>query len=379
MGTETIFLLSTLVVFGTMLLCVLSANRTAYAANQGASGRLLLHTLLVLPIFALGFYLVAMRPMDAGNDTARYLRTYSQLDGAISSVAVGARHFGNTEFLWWPLQSLLKHFFSERGWLAANYVLVFGLIALYYRKATSPFRIAPEVFALVFLTFFLVYSGNVMRQVLAAPIGALGFHLALHRRFAGAAALIAASIGLHWSCIVFAAAPIMLLRIFDRNAVYFALPPLALAFSALSTTIIGDLVSALNIPGISQKFELYFLSDHESHVGVVWKTANFWICSVSSLAFLFICRPSQYEDKSLHKYTLLFITLVLFGINTADFSERYIPLLLMVTPLHAILIVEKLKLPNTIKNALVFGSSLALATLILLAESTQYTLGYSLR
>ncbi len=377
MGTETV-LFSTLVVIGTILLCVLSANRTVYAAGQGPGSRVLLRTLLVLPIFVLGFYLVAMRPMDAGNDTARYLRTYSQLDGVMSSVALGARYFGNTELLWWPLQSLLKHFFSERSWLAINYILVFGFVALYYRKATAPLRIAPEVFALVFLTFFLVYSGNVMRQALAAPIGALGFHLALQRRFTAAAALIAASIGLHWSCIVFAAAPIMLLRIFDRSAIYFILPPTALAFSALSTTIIGDLVSALNIPGISQKFELYFLSGHESHVGLVWKTANFWICSASSLVFLLICRPSQYEDKSLHKYTLLFFTLVLFGINTADFSERYIPLLLMVTPLHTIMVVDALKLPSAIKNALVFGSSLALGTLILLTESSQYTLGYSL-
>ena len=377
MGIETLLLLSLPILFGTMLMCISAGDRPAYVATNRSSRHLLKLVLLVLPIFAYGFYLVAMRPLDAGNDTARYIRTYNQLNGIVSSVAVGARFFGNTELLWWPLQSLLKLLLSSRGWLIANYLLVFAFTAMYYKRAAKPLKLAPEIFALVFLTFFLVYSGNIMRQALAAPIGAIGFYLALERRFLRAAVLIAISVGLHWSSIVFVAAPLLLLRVFDRDGIYFALPPMALAFSALSSTVIGDLVSALNIPGISEKFELYFSLDHQSHVGVVWKTANFWICSVSSIAFLIVARASKQEDKRLHKYTLLFVSLVFFGINTADFSERYIPLLLLVLPLQIALLVDRLSVPSAVKNMIVFGSFVLLATLVLFAESSQYTLGYT--
>lgn len=377
MGIETLLLLSLPILFGTMLMCIAAGDRPAYAASDRSSSHLLKLVLLVLPIFAYGFYLVAMRPLDAGNDTARYIRTYNQLNGIVSSVGVGARFFGNTEFLWWPLQSLLKLLLSSRGWLIANYLLVFASTAMYYKRAARPLKLAPEIFALVFLTFFLVYSGNIMRQALAAPIGAIGFYLALERRFLRAAVLIAISVGLHWSSIVFVAAPLLLLRVFDRDGIYFALPPMALAFSALSSTVIGDLVSALNIPGISEKFDLYFSLDHQSHVGVVWKTANFWICSTSSIAFLTIARASKQEDKRLHKYTLLFISLVFFGINTADFSERYMPLLLLALPLQITLIVDRFSIPNAVKNMIVFGSFVLLASLVLFAESSQYTLGYT--
>ncbi|MEN5220550.1 EpsG family protein [Stenotrophomonas sp. TWI602] len=334
--------------------------------------------LLVAPVFIYGFSLVAMRSLDAGNDTPRYVSTYNQLNGLSTSVSVGIRTYGNTEFLWWPLQSVIKPFLSPRGWLITNYLLVFYFVGMYYKKSARTLGVNAQVFALVFLTFFLIYSGNIMRQALAVPIGALGFWLFYQRRFLFASLAIAISIGLHWSCLVFLTAPALLLPFFNRDRVYLLIPLLSLALSILSSQIIGDLVNALGVAQISDKFNLYFSADHQSHIGAVWKTANFWICTLSSFTFLLVSKPSLHADKSIHIYSLLFLSLVLFGVNTADFSERYIPFLLLVLPLQIAAIINSVNAPAVIKSLAYFGFFLVLAGLVFFAESSQYTLGYTI-
>lgn len=378
MSVEELALVCIPVIFGALLLCLCAGKSPVYARNGSAGHGPPLVLLLALPIFLYGFILVAMRPLDAGNDTIGYISTYNQLDDIAGAWRVGALVYGNTEILWWPLQSVLRHFLSPRAWLIANYIFVFVLAALLYGKAARPSGVHSGIFALAFLTFFLVYTGNIMRQALATPIGALGLLLFFERRFLRASLLIAVAIGLHWSSIIFLAAPIFALRMFDRNGIYLGLPILALAASTLSSSIIGHIVDLLAVPGISDKFTLYFLLGRQSHIEAIWKTANFWICIVSSAAFLLIDRPSRSASRALHKFTLLLLSLVLFGINSADFSERYMPYLLLILPLQAALVAMRLGVPQAVKNFAFIGLFLLIGTLVLLAKSSQHTLGYSL-
>jgi len=366
------------VALGALLLCLCAGRSAVYGRSNDVGLGMPLILLLVLPVFFYGFSLVAMRPLDAGNDTVGYISAYSQLDRISDSWRVGALVYGNTEILWWPLQSLLRPFLSPRAWLIANYVFVFVLAALLYRKAARPLGIHHGIFALAFLTFFLVYTGNIMRQALATPIAALGFFLYLERQRVRASLLLAVAIGLHWSSVIFLAAPLFALRVFDRDGIYLGLPIVALAVSTLSSSIIGHIVGLLGIPGISDKFTLYFLQGHQSHIEAIWKTANFWICALSSAAFLVMDRPSSSSNRALHKFTLLLLTLVLFGINSADFSERYMPYLLLVLPLQAALIAARLCIPQMLRNIAFIGFFLLIGALVLLAKSSQHTLGYSL-
>lgn len=96
------------------------------------------------------------------------------------------------------------------------------------------------------------------------------------------------------------------------------------------------------------------------------------------MAFLLIDRPSRSSNRTLHKFTLLLLSLVLFGISSADFSERYMPYLLLILPLQAALMALRLSIPQTIKNFAFIGFFILIGTLVLLAKSSQYTLGYSL-
>ena len=236
MSAEELALICMPVFFGSLLLCICAGKAPVYTCNDGAGRGTPLLLLLIIPIFFYGLILVAMRPLDAGNDTVGYISTYSQLDGIAGSWLIGALNYGNTEILWWPMQSVLRNILSPRAWLIANYIFVFVLTALYYRTAARPSGMRSEIFALVFLTFFLVYTGNIMRQALAAPIGALGFFLFFERRFFRAGSLIALAIGLHWSSIIFLTAPLFALRLFNRDGIYFGLPILALTASALSSS-----------------------------------------------------------------------------------------------------------------------------------------------
>ncbi len=378
MSVEVLLSLFLPIVFGALTICLwLPAKPVYQIATSRASGALRI-ALVVAPIFAYGLYFVALRPLDAGNDTARYVATYSNLDGPIDAVATGARYFGNTEFLWWPFQSLFRPTLDAQNWLIANFVLVFVSTWVFYKSAARALGLSSTIFALAFLTFFLVYSGNIMRQALAAPLGALGFFLYFGGRRKTALLLMFVAIGLHWSSIAFLAAPLFGIKAIDRHKIYLAAPLGALAISTFASQIIGDIVSLAGFSALTDKFNLYFSGVHESHVGEVWKTANFWICSIISLLFLLFVKPERLKTASLHRYTCLFLSLILFGINTADFAERYMPLLLLVSPMQAALLIERIKAPPVLKGAAYFGSFITLSALVLMATSSQHTLGYAL-
>lgn len=334
-------------------------------------------TFLVIPVFIYGLYLVGFRPEDAGNDTPHYVRTFLNLDGPITARSVGAQYYGNTELLIWPFQSLLKPFVSVRGWLVANYCIVFFLFFLYYRKVSTSLNTSPAIFSLVFLTFFLVYSGNTMRQALAVPVAALA--LCLYPRQRVLSWIIAViAIGFHWSAIVVSLAPVVNSRIFNKNPPYLILPLGALGISTLAPDLLGWLLRLLNVPELTDRFDLYFSPERVSHVGQVWTTANFWICILTSFGFLAFCKPTEYLDKSIHRHTVLFLTIMLFGVTNADFSERYMPYILAILPLQLALIVDKFRWASASKSLVFSGYFILLGILVLMSPSSQYTLGYTL-
>ncbi|WP_434212110.1 EpsG family protein [[Pseudomonas] boreopolis] len=357
--------------------CIFLSHKNMVVFHRHGKGQTaLLLFFVVLPIFIYGLYLVGFRPETAGNDTPRYVATYRNLSGFHNARDVGNSYYGNSELLLWPFQSLFKPFLSVRGWLIANYCLVFFLVYVYYRRVGKSLHLASSIFALVFMTFFLVYAGNTMRQVLAIPIGALGFHLYRRGNVLAAILTLCVAIGFHWSATVLILAPIFSLGLFRRDKIYFLVPPLAALASTVLYDVIGTLVHVLNIAAFTDRFDLYFAEGHISHVGQVWKTTNFWICSLTSFVFLLVCRPSRYDDKSLHQFTLLFLTLMLFGMSNADFSERYMPYILLVVPFQVAMIIDRLPIASFIKNAIFLGFFLILAVLVFSSQSSQRTLGY---
>lgn len=332
--------------------------------------------LLVVPVFIMGAVLIGFRPFDAGYDTPHYVEAWLELDGFWSARKVGSEIYGNTELLWWPVQSLFRGFLGTRDWLLLNYILVFLSVYWGYRELCSRYSINPLIFALVFLTYFFVYSGNAIRQALALPFGLLAFCWWFDCRYARAALALVLSVGLHWSSLFFVLAPVLSLPVFRRQSVLLLVPLGALLGALVAGDVARVVVYALDMPELIEKYKLYFEGGRESHIGTVWHQFNFWLCLGVSGAFLIICKPSAYRSLVLHRYVVLFLSLMLFGVSVADVSERFFPALLLVTPLMVMLIIQRFQMPAPIAQGALLLGFFVLWLLVCSTESAQATLGH---
>ncbi|WP_417530272.1 EpsG family protein [Marinobacter lipolyticus] len=332
--------------------------------------------LFVLPIFVAGLIVLGFRPLDAGFDTPRYVSAYLAIGDFFSAREVGQSYYGNTEFLWWPIQSLFKSFLSARGWLVFNYILVFFLVFWSYIHLCRRYFVSPFLFALVFFTYYFVYTGNAVRQALALPFALLAFLWWFDRRYASAAIMIFLSIGLHWSSIIFIFTPLLKAKIFHKRVVLLSFPLLMLIFSLVLGEVAKVLIEFIGFKELSMKYDLYLGGGRESHIGEIWKQFNFWLCVTVSFLFLFFCPISKGTSPVLHLYVMFFLGLIMFSISMSDISERFFPAIFLVMPAIVVLLVRRLKVNSGVLGAFLVFGFLGLWLLILTTESAQHTLGY---
>ena len=228
------------------------------------------------------------------------------------------------------------------------------------------------------MSYYFVYAGNAIRQALALPIGLIAFCLYLDRRYWKAALLITLAIGLHWSAIFYLIASVFAFPLFKRHWVFIVVPLVMLILSVFIGEVARIFVDLLGMPELKVKYEIYFEGGRESHVGVIWTKFNFWISIIVSFVFLVLCKPSRYESNVLHLYVLLFLSLTLFGVMAADFSERFLPALLLVLPLVAVQILRRFKIPASVAEGVLIQGFFALWVLIIFSQSSIETLGYKL-
>ncbi|MGY1425105.1 EpsG family protein [Lysobacter sp. A289] len=350
----------------------------SYIAGAGKANSLVLSAFVAFPLLMIGVAMAGLRPETAGFDTARYIFTYQRISSSLTAIEDGALYYGNTEFLWWPIQSFLRNLLDAKAWLLVNFLFVIAASAVCYKVVARTYRLNFLIFSLAFATFFVVYAGNGMRQALAVPVGALGFFYFFNRRYILWAVCSVLAVGLHWSALAVFLVTVFRCNAFNRDYLYVLLPAFCLAASVLMADLVGMVVDFVGFGGFSEKYDLYFSGTRESHVGAVWKTLNFWLCSVLSLAYLIFCKRSLSPSASLHSYVVVFLSLVFFGIRIPDFSERYFPYLLFVTPLIVALLIDRLPFSARLKNVSLLVSFFLLAVMVYANESTQATLGYSL-
>lgn len=305
--------------------CSLSEKRF-----QWLSASLLTFAVIVF-FYLFGSYFIGFRPLDAGYDTPNYVRAFREIGDFFSAREVGIGIFGNTEFLFWPVQSLLKFFVSEpQAWLLLQYSIVFLLSGLSYLFLTKETPAPAYLFVLVLLTFDLIYFGNAIRQMLAFPIGLISLYFFNKKKYLYYALLVLLSTGLHWSSLIFLLAPVFLYAFYPRRLFlllfYISLP-------VLSMILIEIFYSAflfLGIDLIANKFELYL--NRESHLGSVYTLLNFWFC-VFFAAIVIVFNDTFKQYRVLYITHSLLFTLILAGASVADFSERLLPLYIFLTPM----------------------------------------------
>lgn len=339
--------------------------------------KILFWSFFVIPVFIYGLFFIGLRPLDAGSDTPNYVKAYLELDGFFTARAVGMNNYGNTELLWWPLQSLVRIFLEPQGWLVFNYLITFFSVYFSYKVLCKKTKINTLFFIFVFLTYYSVYTGNTIRQSLALPFGLMAFCFLFDKSIFISAVLVVFSIGLHWSSLFFLLSPIMFFSFFKKKYFCLIVPIVCLLFSVFIDDVMRIAINVIPVSELRVKYDLYFAGGRESHIDVVWKTFNFWLCVVVSFLFLIVCNPERYRERVLYSYVLLFLSLILFGVHIPDFSERFFPAILLVMPLMLALLMRRLKLPASVAGFSYLLFFILMGVLVFLNPSAQETLGYT--
>lgn len=329
----------------------------------------------LVPIFIYGLFFIAFRPLDAGFDTARYVEAYLSLSDVFSARSTGASVYGNTELLWWPFQTIFSEWLGGRGWLVANYIMVFLLVFWAYIPLGRKYEVSPLIFSLVFLTYFFVYSGNAMRQAVALPFALIAFFSLFDKKYFKFLLFAVIAIGFHWSAIVFLFAPVIRLRLFNTRLALLLAPLGLLLLSVFFSEIARLFVDLVGIPDLRVKYELYFEGGRISHVGPVWTKLNFWLCILLSLLFL-IANKAEKQDLALHAYVSFVLGLIFFGVSISDFSERFFPAIFIVSPIMVVLILRRFKLPKVVSEGMFYLLFLTMGFMVFANSSAQETLGY---
>lgn len=332
--------------------------------------------LVVFPIVLYGFYFIGLRPLDAGSDTWRYVITFDQLKDVSSARKVGSENYGNTELLWWPFQALFSGFIEAQTWLAVNFLFFVALMYQAYRVGAEGYRFSPLLFAYVFFTFLFVYSGNTVRQAAAIPLGLISVFYFGRGCYVRWVVFAFISMGMHWSAMVFFFAPLFRVR-WGRDWIYLLIPCLAGLASVFLRDIVAVLVQAVQYEGFDRKYDIYFSTVRETHFGEVWQTFNFWLCIFLSFLFLGVVRTSAIGGRVIHGYTAFFLSLVLLGMNVADFSERYMPYLLAIFPIMLSFVLGEIRfLSREMKGVLYISFFSIMGFAVFMNKSAQITLGY---
>lgn len=312
------------------------------------------------------------RGRTAGFDTAAYVATYESLQSLETAWATGAVVFGNTELLFWPLQYL----FQSAGvgaelWVCIIVLLSFGLVTVCYRELSSQLGVPWVVVVFLLLSYFLVYLGNAMRQMLAFPLGVLAVVQFYRGKYLRTLVLLVIGVGLHWSTMIFALAPLS--SLVTSRWRFLCLTLFCLAVGLLD---ISPVLQALPlISQVESKVEYYMVS--ESHISAVYKTANFWLCAAAQL-ILIVRFEDVRRSQAFLACAVLFFSLMLLGLRLPDFSERFMAQMLFLFPLALALFLRPRGASSPVGRSLI-GLSIAvffvaLGAAVLAQPSTKVTL-----
>lgn len=344
-------------------------NKPIYAkASGGGSLRFIFY---FFPALYIGFCLVALRPFTAGGDTEVYLAAYGRISSPLS--ATSDAHYGS-ELLFWPTQALLKHFFDPRSWFVVNYLIVVGLSFWAYRKITDNTQITPQIFCLLFIGFFAVYTGNTMRQIYSIPLACIAFQYALSKSPAKFILVSILAIGFHWSALLLFLSPLFL-AIPNKLRYYLAIPLCCALFSFLSGPLVEIITAKSGIGWLAEKNDLYMRGMRESHIDAVWKTANFWLCMIVYAYLVFLQTFEKLEFQGAMRFLLMATSIMLFFVTATDVSERYMTWSIFMLPFSFTLIITSTRLNYRSKNIIFCYVFLTLALLTFTRESARITLG----
>lgn len=324
-----------------------------------------------LPAFTIGFYFIALKPFDAGGDTSHYLESFSYIKNPFT--ATSDADFG-TEVLFWPIQALLKLAFDARGWLIAHFLIISALNFIAYKKLLENTKITSLLFSLPFLSYFIVYDANAMRQAYAIPLSMLAFYYSYRRESLKFLAFSLISISFHWSSIIILIAPIAN-KIPHKPKYYITLPILALALSSLISPMVDGIANLFGFQWLLTKSNAYIDGNYKSHLDNILLSLNFWLCICTYMLTITLGTAKRQEYEKITKLLLIFICIILFSIKHVDIADRYLVNILFLIPIAITISLLNIKLSNLIRNLIVSLTMLAMGGLVYTSPPLMSALG----
>ena len=330
-----------------------------------------------LAFFSVFLFYVALRPVDAGNDTAAYVNTYDALYSLSSAWKTGASYYGSQDLLFWPLAYLLKIV----GVSKESFILVISMLSALLLWISFSFYVSTLgikrhysslLIFLVLQSYAIVYLGNHVRSSLALPFVIFFFSFLGVGRYFIASIFLALAGSIHFSNVIFV--PLLMIHFFFLRGGagiggkhYFFALVCAVIFSMLVPEIIPKISGASNLY-FQAKFQAY--SEKVFEIESIYSAVTFWQLIAFAFVFLWAGSDKRYAP---YFYCLCVVIAISFLPKVA---ERYfIHALFLAPPLFYVGVSKKFG-----GNVAVLGLSsfyALLGALVITRGSVVYTLGIS--
>lgn len=321
-------------------------------------------------------YIIGFRPLDAGNDTSPYVESFLAIDSFFNAYEIGSSYFGSKEPGFWILAGFVKLFTNDpRVWLVVNMLVAFVLTLYAYRNIASMIneRIWGLLIFLLFMTYEIVYFGNVMRQAIAIPLVFLAYYFSYKEQvFRAFIFLLFASL-VHFSAFLFL--PLIFIKYFKNTTIILKIAIFfSLLFSFFSSELVGFIVNLIGFEPLLIKYNLYIEKQFQGEMAnrSIWSSLNILMVLGLNIIVLFMLKKNDF----IYYLNLYFLILFVLFLNFPIIEIRILPYYIFLYPFIFKLLIELIVKKDILATISLIGIFILIAISTFTSESARYTLEF---
>jgi hypothetical protein len=166
----------------------------------------ILGLIICLNLLNIFITLVALRGVNAGNDTPRYVDSFLSIKDIWNAPEIGQVTFGSWEPFFWYLVGIIREITNSGDvFIFSISILIFISSYMTYfliLKSARLLHLIPIAISLLYSTYYLVFAGNAIRQALIAPWILIALWLSYNESYFLAFGIITIAFFFHISSIV---------------------------------------------------------------------------------------------------------------------------------------------------------------------------------
>ena len=308
---------------------------------------------------------VGLRPIDSGNDTPRYVVAFLNISNLESAPTEGFQTFGSWEPLFWYLVFLLKLVSNN----PQTFILILSTIIFLIHWFVISYILAKEflkkygtlTITLLFSTYYIVFTGNIIRQVLIVPLVFLSLWLAFYRKRLYSLIILILSFLVHISSLIFFPLLLFLLKNnftnrFTKFKIIFALIVFSFIIALINFTLNNPNFITSVFYFLSDNLKLYIYNKIElyknnkfalSNISTIFQMKTFlFSLGISFLFFLIsLVKPKKINlfQKFLLVYSIFILGLLMLFYDMPQIADRLLPYYYFSLPFLVVVTLNVLK------------------------------------